>query len=505
MAEIRNFRTLNEKKKKEDVFFKTLRLQAKLSQQAEEAVGDQIEGQQLNITPVAPKRRPVSEELQDYQAQRQLAFENLLSLKDQGITPTAAEAIINNLGDSNNFDNLVLLNNQWKTISDIAKKQRNLDDAQFRRIFDKYRERFGQEGLEESSIKAEDVVRELEASKELPRAAQAILAPGSNIVIPNDVRTPSRDIANAAFRGNNWSRSVTNPYIPGQPQAGDPDAQRKALIWNMFAKYTKPDIFKIVTANVRNRNADYNANFNLGLDPAVPDEVAKARNRFRQLQTKEMVPKIIDWMVDNDYYFNQDPAMLGYGMNQAEPKHQNQKLHRKGSSSIVLHREGNRRIIGRGIAPNPKPRYAELGKLIIHVPSLNKGILNIKYRSKSNVTGLPQQTISSDMQDFLLDTLEHGAVNQSLFKKLSREDQKLFVKIGGTAQIDDGLGYRSILDEDEKKEMDRFNLVKGIFLAGNNSKEVVQEIQGFLRKFLHENKISRSEGLELLQEIASLV
>jgi hypothetical protein len=89
--------------------------------------------------------------------------------------------------------------------------------------------------------------------------------------------------------------------------------------------------------------------------------------------------------------------------------------------------------------------------------------------------------------------------------KLSKEDQKLFVRIGGAAQIDDGLGYRSILDEEEKKEMDRFNLVRGIFLAGNNSREVVQELQGFLRRFLNDGRVSKTEGLQLLQEISVLV
>jgi len=189
----------------------------------------------------------------------------------------------------------------------------------------------------------------------------------------------------------------------------------------------------------------------------------------------------------------------GYGMSTATPR-----LHRKGHTTIMLPREGSRRIVGRGVEPTPKPRYAQFGRYIIHLPSLNRGILNLKYKNFSNIHNIPQQSISPHMVDFIQDMLDSGTVNKSLFNRLSKEDQRSFNKVAGYADINFGEGYRNNYDQEEREEMERFNLVKGIFLAGNNAPEVIRELQGFIRKFLNEGKISRGEGLTLLQEISCI-
>jgi hypothetical protein len=191
--------------------------------------------------------------------------------------------------------------------------------------------------------------------------------------------------------------------------------------------------------------------------------------------------------------------MGGYGVSTTTPR-----LHRKGHTTIMLPREGSRRIVGRGVEPTPKPRYAKFGRYIIHLPSLNRGILNLKYESFSNIHNIPQQSISTNMTDFIQDMLESGSVNKSLFNRLDKSDQRLFTRIAGYADINDGQGYRNTYDQEEREEMDRFNLVKGIFLAGNNSPEVIKELQGFIRKFLNDGKISKGEGLILLQEISCI-
>jgi hypothetical protein len=516
MSDIRNFRTAGEKKRKEDDFFRTLRLQSKLAQQANEAVSDKMESQQLNVTPVAPKKRPIEEELNDYQAQRQMAFENLMSLRRQGVTATIAEDIVNNMGDATGYrpetSDLVLLNNQWTKLNEFLKNQRTITKDSFEKIFKRYKESYGETGIQNLKEEiASEVVRKIE-----PQSVDVLPDPNAILNTQNIVEAD----------GANYLPDLDNPPAAVAADVADPNLiindpdpviqDRARRIYNYCKRLGKTKMVKIAKENipVDSIPAVFGNNGAAGAARRVWEKMPISgggvdESRRRALIFVDHFIKGILWgqqarpaaAADNKMYYLKGPTE-GFGLPQPESQ---PKLHRKGHATIMLPREGNRRIVGRGIPANPKPRYAEFGKLVIHVPSLNKGILNLKYKSHSNVQGLPQQNISSDMVDFLLDVIEKGQVNQSLFNKLSREDQRLFVKIGGSAQIDDGLGYRSIHDEEEKKEMDRFNLVRGIFLAGNNSKEVIQELQGFLRKFLHDGRISKSEGLSLLQEISVLV
>jgi hypothetical protein len=87
---------------------------------------DKGEAQKLGVTPVQPQRRSAEEELNDYGFQRQTAFQNLMSLVPNGMTSAGAEKVINALASADNFDDLRILNQQWKSISDIASKQNNV-------------------------------------------------------------------------------------------------------------------------------------------------------------------------------------------------------------------------------------------------------------------------------------------------------------------------------------------------------------------------------------------
>jgi hypothetical protein len=546
-----------------------------------------MESQQLNVTPVAPKRRSVEEELNDYQAQRQMAYENLLSLRRMGVTTEIAEAVVNAMGNAGagNFNDLILLNNQWSSISEILQKQRNLTRDQIIRVIRKYRDTFGLEGIARApnlteieqtlaaQLAAQPVPPTLAAIQKVvqahrPRIPPELMALSVDAIVTEllrrGVRVPGAE-EKAAPEGAAQEGAASEepdlgaePKVEPPPRGGKKAGEEKARARVGPRPTEMPKAGSVFETEPEDMEQKEGAMQNLGPIPPAGvefiwnDDDAVVRARARRLYAyvhklnrgkiigiaEDNIPednfdevfgrtfrtqvvgkserggaaKFVNMFIRGMLVGKQTPPregdvlpmyylvgeMAGFGLPQP-------KFHRKGHATIMLPREGNRRIVGRGIAPSPKPRYAEFGKLVIHVPSLNKGILNIKYRSRSNVQGLPQQNISSDMVDFLLDVIEKGQVNQSLFNKLSKEDQRLFVKIGGSAQIDDGLGYRSIHDEEEKKEMDRFNLVRGIFLAGNNSKEVIQELQGFLRKFLHDGRISKSEGLSLLQEISVLV
>jgi hypothetical protein len=158
--------------------------------------------------------------------------------------------------------------------------------------------------------------------------------------------------------------------------------------------------------------------------------------------------------------------------------------------------------LGKGIQQKKEPDYIEFGSYIIHIPSLHKRLLNIKTRkSVSQIKNLPKQVISRSLTDFLFDVMEKKQVNQSLFKTLSNDDQILFRRI--STQSKAGLGMEEYHGSDD--DVDRFELLKGSVLAGNNSPESLRELKYYVLKFIGDGRISNREGNKLLAEISILI
>ena len=161
--------------------------------------------------------------------------------------------------------------------------------------------------------------------------------------------------------------------------------------------------------------------------------------------------------------------------------------------------------IGGGIAVQSTPTYAEFGKYAIHLPQLhNKNTLNIKYKSLGAIPTLKPITISDDFKDFIMETLERKSVNEKALKKLPTHEISYFERaVAGAGLLETFKMKRSNTDE-EKKDLDRFNILRGELIAGNNSDKLVKELRSLIVKFLNTGRIHKAEGMNLLQELSAL-
>ena len=165
----------------------------------------------------------------------------------------------------------------------------------------------------------------------------------------------------------------------------------------------------------------------------------------------------------------------------------------------------HRRIkVGKGISlKENKPHYKTFGKYVIHMGHLiDKNIANFKYPSLGSIPSIRPLNISDDYKEFILDTLENEKPNERVLRKLPVEEQKHFERVITGAGLLDTFRLKRVGEDDEKKEVDRFNLLRGHILAGNNNENVVKELKGLIVKFINEGKIRRQEGLNMLMELS---
>lgn len=162
-----------------------------------------------------------------------------------------------------------------------------------------------------------------------------------------------------------------------------------------------------------------------------------------------------------------------------------------------------KKIVGKGIEVEEQPTYRTFGKYVMHIPHLtDKNVLNLKYPSLGSIPSIKPMTISDDYKDFIIDVMNTGRVNEKAFNQLHNHEQKHFERITKGAGLIDTFKLKRTGDEEEKKEVDRFNLLRGNYLGGNNSADVVKELKGLVVKFINDGRIARNEGLNLLMELS---
>lgn len=159
--------------------------------------------------------------------------------------------------------------------------------------------------------------------------------------------------------------------------------------------------------------------------------------------------------------------------------------------------------IGKGIDLGEKPQYLTLGKYVINYGQLaDKDILNVKYPSLGRIPSLPPVAVSDAFKEFMIELLDTGKMNKRAYEYVPIEEKKLFEKITTGAGLTHKLGVKKTITDNDKAEADRFELLRGEYLAGNNAQSVIRELRRFVVKFMAEGKIRKSEGMNLLMELS---
>jgi hypothetical protein len=165
---------------------------------------------------------------------------------------------------------------------------------------------------------------------------------------------------------------------------------------------------------------------------------------------------------------------------------------------------GTGRVIGHGIKEDYTVPYIQFGKFVIHIPSLHQNQLNVKYmKSFCAVPRMPRTVITTEFMHFLLHLLRDQKMDTSRLDKLGEEEQDLFHRLAVLAGVERGLGIAPL--ESDDKEVERFQLLQGEVMSGQNSPQVLKELRNLVVKFMADGRIKRYDGEKLLSQIILLL
>ena len=146
--------------------------------------------------------------------------------------------------------------------------------------------------------------------------------------------------------------------------------------------------------------------------------------------------------------------------------------------------------------------YMPFGKYYIHQPKLNNNLIQLRTQKGGVVQALPTSMISEPLTDILQKVVGGSIVSYDNINDLSDQDKRHFSKIIKLAQLERQVSVPRSISND-KRELDRFAILKGEISAGQNNKAVLKEFKLMLLKFLHDGRVPKREAHEILMELAA--
>jgi hypothetical protein len=198
-----------------------------------------------------------------------------------------------------------------------------------------------------------------------------------------------------------------------------------------------------------------------------------------------------------------------------------QQYHARGHSTPAggEHKEGGKGLRGCGLAKpkvvrnyakagkiegevvKPKP-YAPFGRFVIHKPKLSQDILQIRRLSGNATREFPTQRISKGVSHILKSVCGGVIPHIDHIAGLGAKDQEHLHKILNFAHIDNVPVPTP--KTDDARAIDRFDILKGEILAGNDNKTLVREFKVLLMKLVQSGRIPRREAHEVLTDLTAL-
>ena len=200
----------------------------------------------------------------------------------------------------------------------------------------------------------------------------------------------------------------------------------------------------------------------------------------------------------------------GFGVKNRQHKHNDEleaqaQLNSMPRVAFQVKKKGRPPVkVGKGIdVAIPQDTYKTFGKHLIHYPALRDDFkLSIKYPSRSKNVG-KVKVVSPDYRELLMDMLERGVLSDRMYDKLVDEEKEHFNQAVKASGLMETIKLKPI-NEDKKDLVERFKVLRGQFIAGNNAPTLIKELRSVILHFMEKGQIQKQDGYDLLKELSAV-
>jgi len=147
--------------------------------------------------------------------------------------------------------------------------------------------------------------------------------------------------------------------------------------------------------------------------------------------------------------------------------------------------------------------YTQFGRYCINKVRLDgEGIMSFRRPSGNNVDKLKTEKLSKPLAKVLSKLVGKGLPSYEDIATLSEDEREKLHRICKECQVDNP-SVPKMMGKGEAEEQ-RFNILRGEIVAGNDSPVIIKELKSLLLKFMHEDRIPRRQANEILHELLTL-
>lgn len=168
-----------------------------------------------------------------------------------------------------------------------------------------------------------------------------------------------------------------------------------------------------------------------------------------------------------------------------------------------------KKIKGRGIGAvavnkgvHKKVIFAPFGRYFINLVKLESDILCFSREQGSNIPDLKTRRVSDELAGVIRKMVNGGTASFNELSSLSREDKTTYAKILHKCHIVTGDGIE--VPKENSEDLKKFEIMKGEILSGNDSRELIKQFKVMIIKLIHNGRLPKNEGKDLLMDLAEL-
>jgi hypothetical protein len=142
-------------------------------------------------------------------------------------------------------------------------------------------------------------------------------------------------------------------------------------------------------------------------------------------------------------------------------------------------------------------------KYAIDTKKLKKNILDLKYVKNANHVATFQPIEISDKLRYIIDNIikDFYNVQNEDFNNLNTTEKRILKRLFTFLNIQNNTLNESSYNDKYDSIQHNFEVAYGSFLAGNDNKELINELIQYVKLALHENNISKKDGYEILKKL----
>jgi len=167
-----------------------------------------------------------------------------------------------------------------------------------------------------------------------------------------------------------------------------------------------------------------------------------------------------------------------------------------------LKSRSRRRIQGRGLAQSEK--FVPFGRYLINQHRLGNDIIAIKRPAGSVIKKLPSTRVSLKVGNVIRKIVGHGLPTYEELEDLDDNEREYLNDLAHESHIADRLEIPAPRKNEKQKQMDRFEVLKGEMIAGNDNQEMVKEFKKLLLNLGNKDLIPKGQMRDILFDLTSM-